>query len=270
MTYILIYLVIFFIFNNNTFIILVLINLAFSCIFVLELIIRITALGFHFFRRFWNVYDFVIITISAVSFIYGFTSGDTQSSFASFINVIEVLRILRVIKKIPYLKRLFTVLYVVLPQVANIAVLLFTVILIYGVLGVELFAYLKKQSSVGGENIHFRSPFISMMNLVRCLTGESWYLQLADCARENQPNFVCFNVDSYSDYLKYGLLIFNLLYLTYFLLKFNRIKWMWETNRSIYFLCFIYCCCDFDYSKFVCCDHFNNYRRTHKNRRTFC
>ena len=183
---------------------LVIINLTFSLIFIIELFVRITALGLHFFTRFWNLYDFVIISISAGSFLYSFTTADNQSSFVSFINVIEILRILRVIKKIPYLKKLFTVLYVVLPQVGNIAILLFTVILIYGVLGVEFFAYMKKQSFVGGDNIHFKDPFTSMMNLVRCLTGEAWYLQMADCARTTQPNFVCSYVSTYKDYLVHG------------------------------------------------------------------
>ena len=182
-------------------------NTTFSAIFVCELFIRITALGKNFFKRFWNLYDLTIISASWFSFIYMYSyhpDEDTNGSFLSVLNVVELLRILRVIKKIPQLKKLFTVLKVVLPQVANIAIILFTVILIYGVLGVDFFSYLKRQSNVGGPNIHFRNPFVAMINLVRCLTGESWFLQMADCARVTQPNFICSEINNYDDYLKYG------------------------------------------------------------------
>lgn len=183
-------------------------NAFFTCLFVLELFLRIIAQGKHFFRKFWNIYDFVLITTSSVTFFFIYASHFSNSDFLAFSNLVELLRILRVIKKISYLKKLFAVLKIVLPQVGNIAILLFTVILIYGVLGVEVFAYLKPQSVVGGVNIHFRNPFIAMVNLVRCLTGETWFLQLADCARKMQPNFVCTNIDNYEDFLKYGNFLF--------------------------------------------------------------
>lgn len=180
-------------------------NVTLTCIFILELMIRIIAIGKDFFFKFLNIFDFIIISSSFFSFVYDFSSNEnSNSSFLTVMNVIEVLRILRVIKQIPYLKKLITVLKVVLPQVANIAVLLFTVILIYSVLGVDLFVYMKPQSNVGGSNVNFRSIFISMMNLFRCMTGESWYLQYADCARTQQSNFVCYDVSTYEDYIKYG------------------------------------------------------------------
>ena len=190
----------------NNFLILVSLNIFFTFLFVCELVFRIIAQGKAFFKKFWNIYDFILITTSSVNFIFIYATSFTTQAFISFANLVELLRILRVIKMIPYLKKLFTVLRVVLPQVANMAILLFTVVLIYGVIGVEFFAYIKPQSMVGGKNIHFRNPFISMMNLVRCLTGEMWFLQLADCSRKIQPNFVCNQISTFEDYKKFGMI----------------------------------------------------------------
>lgn len=192
-------------------------NLTFTGIFVLELIIRLIVYGLNFFRKFWNNFDFLIISLSCSSFIIQYSSIElgSNSSLISLLNVVELLRILRVIKKIPYLRKLFIVLKVVLPQVANIAILLFTVILIYSVLGVDLFAFIKPQSNAANSNVHFRSPFVAMMNLVRCMTGESWFLQMADCARELQPNFVCFSVTSYEDYQIYGIFFIHYKYISF-------------------------------------------------------
>ena len=202
---------------------------------------RITALGGKFFKRFWNNFDFVIISASTAGIIYMTSSpfSATNTTFLSFLNVVELLRILRVIKKIPYLKKLFTVLKVVLPQVVNIAILLLTVVLIYGVLGVDLFVYLKPQSNVGGSNINFRDPFISMMNLVRCLTGENWYSQLSDCSRGLQPNFVCVDINGYDDYVKYGMINFYLYYINE-LLNYLGLNGCGKTTQAhLYFFSFI-------------------------------
>lgn len=178
-------------------------NLTFTCIFVVEITTRIFVFRKNFFLKFWNVFDLLIITVSSTSFIIQFVDSSNSSNL-NFLNVVELLRILRVIKKIPYLNKLFTVLKVVLPQIGNIAILLFTVILIYAVLGVDLFAFVKPQSNSGGPNINFRNPFLTMMNLVRCMTGESWYLIMQDCSRTKQPNFVCYDVTSYEDYQEHG------------------------------------------------------------------
>lgn len=74
----------------------------------------------------------------------------------------------------------------------------------YSLIGVNFFAFLKPQKTVGGENIHFREFFIGLVNLARVATGEGWNLLLSDCARKMQPNFVCFDIENYSDYQKHG------------------------------------------------------------------
>lgn len=40
------------------------INLVFTVVFVIEAIIKIIGLRFHYFRRAWNVFDFVVVVLS--------------------------------------------------------------------------------------------------------------------------------------------------------------------------------------------------------------
>ena len=42
------------------------INLFFTVVFVIEAIIKIIGLRFHYFRRAWNVFDFVVVVLSVI------------------------------------------------------------------------------------------------------------------------------------------------------------------------------------------------------------
>jgi len=41
-------------------------NLGFTIIFIIEAIIKIIGLRFHYFRRAWNVFDFIVVALSIV------------------------------------------------------------------------------------------------------------------------------------------------------------------------------------------------------------
>lgn len=42
------------------------INLVFTFIFVIEALIKIIGLRLHYFRRAWNVFDFVVVALSVL------------------------------------------------------------------------------------------------------------------------------------------------------------------------------------------------------------
>lgn len=46
-----------------------------------------------------------------------------------------------------------------------------------------------------------------MFTLLKISTGEEWDLLMEDLVKEQRPDFVCFNVNTYSDYKKYGKLV---------------------------------------------------------------
>lgn len=74
----------------------------------------------------------------------------------------------------------------------------------YSLIGVDLFAYLKPQLYVNGVDIHFQNFFFSFYSLMRVVTTDGWFTIIADCSRQRQPNFPCVPVNNYEDYQNYG------------------------------------------------------------------
>ena len=126
----------------------------------------------------------------------------------SFFNAFKILRIFRILKKAKNMNKLFRTLKYVIPETFNLFILLVIIMMVFSLIGRDMFCYLKPQKNVGHSNIHFRNTRYSFLTLVRVLTGESWYLFNSDCSRRTQPNFVCFDIHNYEQYVKFGNQIF--------------------------------------------------------------
>lgn len=179
-------------------------------IFTIEIFIIAIAQGSRFIKKFWNVFDVLIITSSWLGIILLVFMGLSQYRWVkSLINCIQVLRVARTIKSFRFLNKLFYTLISIIPQMANIAFLLFLFLISYSVCGVEFFAYLKPQLTVGNHELNFHNGFNSLLNLIRSFTGEQWFRILNDCARKQGPNFTCKTVDNYNLYEEHGNIFFN-------------------------------------------------------------
>lgn len=235
-----------------------------SCLLILEVSLRFIVQGFHkTFKNKWNIFDLVIIVISFSCYIIimkTITNKELLKYAILILNIVNILRVLRVIQKIEFLKKLMKIMIVVIPQILNISILMFSILVIYAVIGVDLFAYLKPQKFVGGSNIHFKNVFITIMNLLRCTTGESWFLQLHDTSRTISPNFHCYNINDYYDYEKYGEKKMNFIFIF-------RFKWLWKACRVLFIFFFLYDHSNFIYTEFVYCNNYNKYSGNIKNRR---
>jgi len=164
-----------------------------------------------FFKKMWNIFDVFIIICSWIGFAFLVDPKYAGESWVhALANCIQVLRIIRVIKKVKFLKKLFSVFKNILPQIKNIFLLMFLFFVTYGIIGVNFFAFLKPQETVGGDDINFRNFFVALVDLARITTAEEWYKILSDCARKMQPNFVCFEITHFSDYQKYGIFQFKI------------------------------------------------------------
>ena len=45
-----------------------------------------------------------------------------------------------------------------------------------------------------------------MFVLLRVAVGEAWYSVMLDLVRQPQPDYVCFTVETFNDYLNHGLM----------------------------------------------------------------
>ena len=116
-------------------------NYVFTSIFTAEMIIKVVGLGPKaYFHDRMNIFDFsvVIITIALI-----FVTITTDVNFGSQINLLRSFRILRIFKffkSTKSLKVMFNTFIVTLPAMGSIGGLLFLLIYVYAVLGVNLFA----------------------------------------------------------------------------------------------------------------------------------
>ena len=134
----------------------------------------------QYFMNLWRFLDSVVTLTVLIGFaVVYFLDLEGENIVSAFLNSLQVLKVLIIVRRIPFMRKLLTVLYYTLPQAATVFILLIMVLVIYSLIGVEMFAFLKPYGVVGNEDINFRSVGLAMHTLVRGATGEGWYLFLS-------------------------------------------------------------------------------------------
>jgi len=98
-------------------------------IFVVELALRLYALGGRFFRSGWNVFDFVIVGIALLP------TGEGLS----VLRALRILRVLRVISVAPSLRRVVEGFIRALPGMGSVALLIGIIYYVAAVIATKLF-----------------------------------------------------------------------------------------------------------------------------------
>lgn len=138
-------------------------------IFVIEILIKLYAHGFRFFRSGWNVFDFLIVGISLVPASGPFT----------ILRALRILRILRLLTKIERLRHIVESLLRAIPSIGWIAFLLGMVFYIFAVMGTKLF----------GEAFpdNFGHLGLTLYSLFQVMTLESWSEEISRPVMETYP-----------------------------------------------------------------------------------
>nr|WP_042192593.1 ion transporter [Kibdelosporangium sp. MJ126-NF4] len=125
-------------------------------IFVVELLLRIYAFGWSFFKDSWNIFDLVII---------GFAVVPATGEF-SVLRALRILRVLRLISVVPSMRRVVSGLLAAVPGLASIAALLALVLYVAGVMATKLFQHLQPDN--------FGDLGSTLFTLFQTMTGEGW------------------------------------------------------------------------------------------------
>ena len=136
------------------------INYLIVTVFVIEAILKITAVAPRFklyFGNGWNLFDFTIVVLSILP-----TSGE----FAMLARLARLLRVLRLISVIPELRLIVATLMRSIPSMGNILLLMSVIFYVYAVAGYHLFHLHDPE--------HWGSLGISMLTLFRIVTLEDW------------------------------------------------------------------------------------------------
>lgn len=133
---------------------------AITIFFLIEIIIRIAAEKnvLNFFKKGWNIFDFIIVTISLIPL--------ENSEYALIARMLRLFRVMRLISFIPELRVLVNALLTALPRMGYVALLMFIIFYIYAVVGNLMFE--KINPVLWGDLGH------SLLTLFRVATFEDW------------------------------------------------------------------------------------------------
>lgn len=138
-------------------------------IFVVELAIKLFALGGRFFRSGWNIFDFLIVGVALVPGAQGF----------SVLRALRILRVLRVISVAPRLRRVVEGFVTALPGMGSVFLLMAIIFYIGAVMATKLFSASFPQ--------WFGDLGRSGYSLFQIMTLESWSMGIVRPVMEVYP-----------------------------------------------------------------------------------
>lgn len=138
-------------------------------IFVVEILLKLYAFGWRFFRSSWNVFDFVIVGIALVP----------ASGPLAVLRALRVLRVLRLISVMPRLRFVVEALLHAIPGIASIGGLMLILFYVFAVIATGLFGQ--------QFDVWFGSIGASMYTLFQIMTLESWSMGIVRPVMEVYP-----------------------------------------------------------------------------------
>ncbi|XP_050996123.1 sodium channel protein type 11 subunit alpha [Acomys russatus] len=151
-------------------------NVVFVVIFTVECLIKIFALRQHYFTNGWNLFDCVVVVLSVVSTM---VSGLEDSSIPfpptlfRIVRLARIGRILRLVRAARGIRTLLFALMMSLPSLFNIGLLLFLVMFIYAIFGMNCFCNVKRSSGID-DIFNFDTFSGSMLCLFQITTSAGW------------------------------------------------------------------------------------------------
>ncbi|MFG6139180.1 ion transporter [Halomonas sp. B23F22_10] len=133
---------------------------AVTVFFLVEILIRMGAERRlrDFFRKGWNVFDFLIVTASLIPL--------DESEMVLLARLLRIFRVLRLVSMIPELRVLLAALVKSIPRMGYVALLMFIIFYIYAAIGSFLFAEV--------DNFLWGNIATAMLTLFRIATFEDW------------------------------------------------------------------------------------------------
>ncbi|XP_062052069.1 cation channel sperm-associated protein 1 [Lepus europaeus] len=154
----------------------------FLCTYMVEALLKIIALGFSYFRDFWNNLDFCIMMVAVLDFTLMQLNSLSYSFYhQSLFRILKVFKSMRALRAIRVLRRLsfLTSLHEVtgtlarsLPSITAILILMFTCLFLFSVV---LRALFRKSDPKRFQNI-----FSTLFTLFTMLTLDDWSLIYMD------------------------------------------------------------------------------------------
>ena len=111
----------------------------------MEAAIKIKAIGDEYFHNNWNKFDLFIVITSDIAIVLELLAqfDGNLKKLSMIVNTIRVLRVLRLIRVSEDLRMLIDSLFVILPSISNVISLIFLMLFIFAIIGMNMFSGIK-------------------------------------------------------------------------------------------------------------------------------
>ncbi|MDX5435038.1 MAG: ion transporter [Halomonas sp.] len=152
---------------------LLLLDVGVTVFFLVEILIRMAAEKRlrDFFRRGWNIFDFLIVTASLIPM--------EDSEMVLLARLLRIFRVLRLVSMIPELRMLIAALFKSIPRMGYVALLMFIIFYIYAAIGSFLFSDVDERL--------WGNISLAMLTLFQVATFESWATAVLYPTMEHYP-----------------------------------------------------------------------------------
>ena len=163
-------------------------NYIFTAVFTIEMLCKLIALDWQYFKSYWNVFDFAIVMVSYLDIIFtvaGNSSTFLQSApvYAKMLRVLRVTRLFKLMKakQLEGINKIFKTIWFSMPTLLNVFMLMFLNYFIFAILGCFVFDGVKLTVSDTQQTLYYQNEIFNFSNfhsalmlLFRNSTGEDW------------------------------------------------------------------------------------------------
>lgn len=142
--------------------------------FTVEILLRFIAEPGEYFRKGWNIFDFIIVAISLIAATSGLAA----------VRAFRVLRVLRVITAIPRMRLVVSALLDAIPGIASVGVVLALIVYVFAVIAANLYG--------AAHPARFGDVFTAMYTLFQIMTLEGWPEIAAEIGETHRRSWIFF------------------------------------------------------------------------------
>jgi hypothetical protein len=158
-------------------------GLTFLTVFFIELCIKMVALRWQYWKDNWNVFDFFCVFATFLGTTLDLIgTGGGLGTVMSVIRIFRVARLFRLLRFMKGVNKIFMALVCSLPKLANVAAVLFLLLFLFSILGVQLFAK-QKFGPTFNEQGNFQDFYRAFVTLSRSMTGEAFNEMMHDMSK---------------------------------------------------------------------------------------
>ena len=129
-------------------------------IFMIEMLLKLFVYSYKFFHSRWNVFDFIVITISSFSF----------ASYFIVLRTFRLFRLLKYINKFSKLKRILSIFATLLPNFVAMILVFGVFLYVFAIMSVALY---------GNVFIEFSTLGSAVFSLLQIFTLDGWASEIA-------------------------------------------------------------------------------------------